>query len=103
MLSEENAEATALRLDKTKAFFESVRPFNTPGKFKNFTYNSEQVRRLGAGVGGAIRCPGAPGNRARGPGGDGLVLRYSRGGPARRSRVGGGRNGGEAECADTIA
>ena len=49
VLSEEDAEATALKLDKTKAFFESVRPFNTPGKFKNFTYGSAQVRRLGAG------------------------------------------------------
>ena len=50
VLSEEDAEATARRLDETKAFLESVRRFDTPGKFKNFTYGSAQVRRLGAGL-----------------------------------------------------
>ena len=50
VLSEERAEASAVKLDKTKEFLESVRPFNTPGRFKNFTYGSAQVRRLGAGL-----------------------------------------------------
>ncbi len=50
VLSEEKAKASALKLDKTKQFLESVRLFNTPGKFKNFTYEREQVRELGAGL-----------------------------------------------------
>ena len=50
VVSEEVADAMARKLDKTKVFLESVRPFNTPGKFKNFTHGSAQVRRLGAGL-----------------------------------------------------
>ena len=50
VVSEDSAEAMAGRLDRTKAFLESIRPFNTPGKFKNFTYSVEQVRRRGRGL-----------------------------------------------------
>ena len=50
VLSEDDAEAMARELNGTKAFLESIRPFNTPGKFKNFTYGGAEVRRLGAGL-----------------------------------------------------
>ena len=50
VISEDNADALARKLDKTKEFLESVRPFNTPGKFKNFTHSSAEIRRLGAGL-----------------------------------------------------
>ena len=50
VISEDDAGAMAAKLDGTKGFLESVRPFNTPGKFKNFTYGSAQVRRQGAGL-----------------------------------------------------
>ena len=51
VIPEEQVDAMARKLDETKGFLESVRRFNTPGKFKNFTYASAQVRRLGAGLG----------------------------------------------------
>ena len=50
VISEDDADALARKLDKTKEFLESVRPFNTPGKFKNFTHSSAEIRRLGAGL-----------------------------------------------------
>ena len=50
VIPEELADAIARKLDETKGFLESVRRFNTPGKFKNFTCASAQVRRLGAGL-----------------------------------------------------
>ena len=50
VVSEDVADEITRKLDKTKRFLESVRPFNTPGKFKNFTYGSAQVRQLGAGL-----------------------------------------------------
>lgn len=50
VIPEEQADAIARKLDETKGFLESVRRFNTTGKFKNFTYASAQVRRLGAGL-----------------------------------------------------
>lgn len=50
VVSEDAVHAMAGKLDATKSFLESVRPFNMPGKFKNFTNGSDQVRRLGAGL-----------------------------------------------------
>ena len=50
VIPEEQADAMARKLDETKGFLESVRRFNTPGKFKNFMYASAQVRRSGAGL-----------------------------------------------------
>ena len=50
VVSEDAVHAMAGELDATKSFLESVRPFNTPGKFKNFTHGSDDVRRLGAGL-----------------------------------------------------
>ncbi|MYA65074.1 MAG: ATP-binding protein [Gemmatimonadetes bacterium] len=50
VLSEDDAASMAKNLDDARTFLESVRPFNTPGKFKNFTYDSEQVRRRAAGL-----------------------------------------------------
>ena len=39
------------KLDAVKGFLESVRIFTTPGKFKNFSYGSQQVRRHQSGLG----------------------------------------------------
>ncbi len=50
ILSEEEAGAVAQRLDRAQEFLESVRRFDTPGKFKNFTRDSEEVHRLAAGL-----------------------------------------------------
>lgn len=50
VVSDDDAEALARKLDGTKEFLESVRPFNTPGKFKNFKHGSAQIQQLGAGL-----------------------------------------------------
>ena len=50
VVSEEDAEAMVEKLERAKMFLESVRPFNTPGKFKNFRYGEAEVRRQGAGL-----------------------------------------------------
>ena len=50
LVSDDDAEVLVRKLDATKEFLESVRPFNTPGKFKNFKHGSAQVQQLGAGL-----------------------------------------------------
>ena len=50
VLEGSDAEKLGRKMDGTQGFLESLRVFNTPGKFKNFTYGSAQVRRYGAGL-----------------------------------------------------
>ncbi|OQB94579.1 MAG: hypothetical protein BWX81_02438 [Spirochaetes bacterium ADurb.Bin110] len=49
MLSEENAKALREKLDKFKAFLESLQAYTTPGKLKNFRYSTEDVRAQRSG------------------------------------------------------
>ena len=48
----DDVEAAKLgqKLDVAKGFLESVRIFTAPGKFKNFSYGSQQVRRHQSGL-----------------------------------------------------
>lgn len=43
LLAEDEAERLRLRLDETKTFVESLKVYNTPGKFKNLRHDAREV------------------------------------------------------------
>ncbi len=43
LLTEEEAQKTRIVLDRTKTFLESLQAYNSPGKLKNFRYDSSEV------------------------------------------------------------
>lgn len=50
ILSESEQKDTGQRLQKVKDFLESLQPFNSPGKLKNFPHDAETIRTQKAGL-----------------------------------------------------
>lgn len=50
LLGEDEAKKIRLRLEDTKAFLESLQAYSTPGKLKNFHYDTQEVNRQQAGL-----------------------------------------------------
>jgi len=50
LLTEEEAQKTRIVLDGTKTFLESLQAFNSPGKLKNFRYDSGEVNGQKEGI-----------------------------------------------------
>jgi hypothetical protein len=49
LLAEEDVKKYQKQLEETKNFLESLQPYTSPGKLKNFRYSSEEVKKHGAG------------------------------------------------------
>jgi hypothetical protein len=50
LLGEDEAKTIRSRLEDTKAFLESLQAYSTPGKLKNFRYDTQEVNSQRAGV-----------------------------------------------------
>ncbi len=50
LLAEEETQKLRTRFDETKGFLESLQAYTSPGKFKNFQYNAQEVASYGNGL-----------------------------------------------------
>ena len=50
LIADEENQKLRTELEESKSFLESLQPFNSPGKLKNFRYDAEEVKSHGAGL-----------------------------------------------------
>jgi predicted ATPase len=50
LIADEENQKLRTELEETKSFLESLQPFNSTGKLKNFRYDAEEVKSHGAGL-----------------------------------------------------